>query len=101
MGCSGTATILIAQHKPSALFTVLRHIELELLTACQLEEVQSEMKLSQLLHHQNIACYICSFVVSTKLWAVQPLMHYGKCVRLYALECLSRLCTTYMHVVVL
>jgi len=78
VGCFGAATILIAQHKPCHLFTVLRSIDLELLTVPQLEEVQHEMKLSQLLLHSNITCYICSFVVGTKLWAVQPLMHYGK-----------------------
>lgn len=78
VGCFGAATILIAQHKPCHLFTVLRSIDLELLTVPQLEEVQHEMKLSQLLLHPNITCYICSFVVDTKLWAVQPLMHYGK-----------------------
>ena len=78
VGCFGVATILIAQHKPSRLFTVLRSIDLELLTISQLEEVQHEMKLSQLILHRNIACYICSFVVDTKLWAVQPLMHYGE-----------------------
>lgn len=81
VGCFGAATILIAQHKPCHHFTVLRSIDLELLTVSQLEEVQHEMKLSQLLLHPNITCYICSFVVGTKLWAVQPLMHYGKWMR--------------------
>ena len=44
-----------------------------------LSAVVEEMKLSQLLRHPNIACYYGSFVVGTKLWAVQPLMHYGEC----------------------
>lgn len=88
VGCYGVATILIAQHKPSRLFMVLRSIDLEQLTFSQLEEVQHEMKLSQLILHCNIACYICSFVVGTKLWAVQPLMHYGEgCIVCIAMQC--------------
>lgn len=78
-GFLGFANILIAQYKPCKLFTVIRHIDLEVLSTEQLEEVQKEMKLSQLLSHSNIACYLSSFVVGTHLWAVQPLMHYGKC----------------------
>lgn len=82
VGFLGQATILIAQYKPLRLFTVVRHINLEALTAEQLEEVQQEMKLSQQLSHHNVACYLTSFVVGVHLWAVQPLMHYGKlCVR--------------------
>ena len=46
----------------------------------QLEEVEHEMKISQLLHHSNIVCYLTSFVVGTHLCAIQPLMHYGVCV---------------------
>ena len=72
------ATILIAKYKPLKLFTVIRHINLELLGSDQLEEVQEEMKLSKQLHHQNITCYLTSFVVGVHLWAVQPLMHYGE-----------------------
>lgn len=79
VGCFGAASIFISQHTPSKLFTVLRLIDLEVLSACQLEDVQNEMKLSQLLHHSNIVGYLCSFVVGSKLWAIQPLMHYGKC----------------------
>lgn len=70
--------ILIAKHKPTNFFNTVRHINLELLTSEQLEEVQQEMKLSQLLHHHNIACYLANFVVGVHLWAVQPLMHYGE-----------------------
>ena len=77
IGFTGQARILIAKHKPTNFFNTVRHINLELLTSDQLEEVQQEMKLSQLLHHQNIACYLTSFVVGVHLWAVQPLMHYG------------------------
>ncbi len=57
---------------------MVRHIDLELLSFQQLDEVQHEIKISQLLHHQNIACYLTSFVVDAHLWAVQPLMHYGE-----------------------
>ena len=78
VGCFGAASIFISQHVPSKIFTVLRLIDLEILSAGQLEDVQNEMKLSQLLLHSNIARYLCSFVVGTKLWAIQPLMHYGK-----------------------
>ena len=53
-------------------------MDLECYTAPQLEEVQHEIKISHLVHHQNIACYLSSFVVGTNLWAVQPLMHYGE-----------------------
>ena len=77
VGCFGTATILIAQYRPHNLFTVLRLVDLEMLRAEQLEEVQKEMKLSQMLDHPNIACYLISFVVGSKLWAIQSLMHYG------------------------
>ena len=80
VGCFGAASIFISQHIPSKMFTVLRLIDLETLSAGQLEDVQNEMKLSQLLHHCNIAKYLCSFVVGSKLWAIQPLMHYGECV---------------------
>lgn len=79
VGFSGQAAILIAQYKPLELFAVVRHINLEMLTLEQIEELQHEMKLSQLLSHQNIACYLTSFVVGVHLWAVQPLMHYGSC----------------------
>ncbi|XP_064390900.1 STE20-related kinase adapter protein alpha-like [Halichondria panicea] len=79
VGCAGTASILISQHKPSRNFVVVRHIDLEPLSFQQLGEVQHEIKISQLLHHQNIACYLISFVVDAHLWAVQPLMHYGSC----------------------
>ena len=58
---------------------MLRLIDLEILSASQLEDVQDEMKISQLLNHCNIVKYLCSFVVGTKLWAMQPLMHYGEC----------------------
>lgn len=78
IGFNGLARILIAKHKPTEFFNTVRHINLELLSSEQLEEVQQEMKLSQLLHHHNIACYLTSFVVGVHLWAVQPLMHYGK-----------------------
>ena len=79
VGCFGVASIFISQHIPSKMFTVLRLIDLEALSGGQLEDVQNEMKLSQLLHHCNIARYLCSFVVGSKLWAIQPLMHYGEC----------------------
>jgi STE20-related kinase adapter protein alpha len=79
VGCFGAASIFISKHIPSKMFTVLRLIDLEALSAGQLEDVQNEMKLSQLLHHCNIARYLCSFVVGSKLWAIQPLMHYGSC----------------------
>lgn len=36
------------------------------------------MKLSQLINHPHVARYLCSFVVGPKLWALQPLMHYGE-----------------------
>ena len=78
IGFNGQARILIAKHKPTQFFNTVRHINLELLSSEQLEEVQQEMKLSQLLHHHNIACYLTSFVVGVHLWAVQPLMHYGE-----------------------
>ena len=78
MGCFGAATISIAQHMPSHLFVVLRLVDLEILSATQLEDVQNEMKLSQMLQHENIAVFLTSFVVGSKLWAIQPLMHYGK-----------------------
>ena len=78
MGCFGAASIFISQHIPSKMFTVLRLIDLEVLSATQLEDVQSEMKMSQLLQHSSIAGYLCSFVVGSKLWAIQALMHYGK-----------------------
>ena len=78
IGFTGQARILIARHKPTNFFNTVRHINLEVLTSEQLEEIQQEMKLSQLLHHQNIACYLTSFVVGSHLWAVQPLMHYGE-----------------------
>lgn len=77
VGFSGMSTILIAQYKSLQLFTVLRHINLEALASEQLEEIQQEMKLSQLLSHHNITCYLGSFVVGVHLWAIQPLMHYG------------------------
>lgn len=77
VGCFGAATILIAQHKPQQMFTVLRLVDLEMLSVKQLDEVQNEMRLSNLFQHQNIAGYFCSFVVGPKLWAVQELMHYG------------------------
>ena len=79
VGCFGAASIYISQHTPSKVFTVLRLIDLEVLKSSQLEDVQNEMKISQTLNHVNIVRYICSFVVGSKLWAVQPLMHYGKC----------------------
>lgn len=79
VGCFGAATILIAQHKPQQMFTVLRLVDLEMLSVKQLDEVQNEMRLSNLFQHQNIAGYFCSFVVGPKLWAVQELMHYGSC----------------------
>ena len=78
IGFNGLARILIAKHKPTNFFNTVRLINLELLSSEQLEEIQQEMKLSQLLHHHNIACYLSSFVVGVHLWAVQPLMHYGK-----------------------
>lgn len=78
VGFLGVASILIAQYKPLQLFTVVRHIDLEVLSTEQLEELQQEMKLSQQLAHANIACYLTSFVVGIHLWAVQPLMHYGQ-----------------------
>ena len=78
VGCFGAASIFISQHIPSKMFTVLRLIDLEVLSATQLEDVQSEMKMSQLLQHSSIAGYLCSFVVGSKLWAIQALMHYGK-----------------------
>ena len=90
VGCFGAASIFISQHIPSKMFTVLRLIDLEVLSAGQLEDVQNEIKLSQLLHHCNIAKYLCSFVVGSKLWAMQPLMHYGKCC-----------CYSYMHIIIL
>ena len=77
MGFSGLASIFIAKYRPLDLFTVVRHINLEVLTLDQIDEVQHEMKLSQLLCHQNIACYLANFVAGVHLWAVQPLMHYG------------------------
>ena len=80
VGFCGQARILIAKHKPTDFFNTVRHINLELLTSEQLEEVQHEMKLSQLLHHHNVACYLTSFVVGVHLWAIQPLMHYGELV---------------------
>lgn len=52
---------------------------MDTLSSDLLSAVVEEMKLSQLLRHPNIACYYGSFVVETKLWAVQPLMHYGMC----------------------
>ena len=95
VGCFGAASIFISKHIPSKMFTVLRLIDLEALSAGQLEDVQNEMKLSQLLHHCNIARYLCSFVVGSKLWAIQPLMHYGECFsRDYNLHCLI----THVHV---
>ena len=95
VGCFGAASIFISKHIPSKMFTVLRLIDLEALSAGQLEDVQNEMKLSQLLHHCNIARYLCSFVVGSKLWAIQPLMHYGECfLRDYNLHCLI----THVHV---
>ena len=78
VGFNGQARIMIAKHKPTDFFNTVRHINLELLTSEQLEEIQQEMKLSQLLNHQNIACCITSFVVGVHLWAVQPLMQYGE-----------------------
>ena len=57
---------------------MLRLIDLERLSSSQMEDVQNEMKLSQLINHTHVARYLCSFVVGTKLWALQPLMHYGK-----------------------
>lgn len=84
MGCFGAATIFISQHTPSKKFTVVRLIDLEVLTACQLEDVQNEMKISNALHHINIVKYIGSFVIGSKLWAIQPLMHYGKCAITYS-----------------
>lgn len=77
VGCFGAASIYISQHIPSRMFTVLRLIDLEILSSCQLEDVQDEMKISQLLNHCNLAKYLCCFVVGSKLWAMQPLMHYG------------------------
>ncbi len=76
-GFLGLASILIAQYKPTKRFTVVRHIDLELLSPDQLEDVQHEMKVSQLFSHLNITCYLTSFLVGQHLWAVQPLMHYG------------------------
>ena len=79
VGCFGAATIFISQHIPCKMHVVLRLVDLEVLSGPQLEDVQSEMKLSQMLHHSNIAGYLCSFVVGQKLWAIQTLMHYGSC----------------------
>lgn len=79
VGFQGQASILITKYKPIELFTVVRHINLEALSMEQIEEVQNEMKLSQLLSHYNIACYLANFVAGSHLWAVQPLMHYGSC----------------------
>ena len=78
VGCFGAASIFVSEHIPSKVFTVLRLIDLELLSSGQLQDVQNEMKVSLMLHHTNIARYLCSFVVGTKLWALQPLMHYGE-----------------------
>ena len=78
VGFQGQASILITKYKPIELFTVVRHINLEALSMEQIEEVQNEMKLSQLLSHYNIACYLANFVAGSHLWAVQPLMHYGE-----------------------
>ena len=77
-GFLGLANILIAQYKPALQFAVVRHIDLESLSLEQLEDVQREMQVSQLLSHPNVTCYLTSFMVGTYLWAVQPLMHYGK-----------------------
>ena len=82
VGFSGRAVILITRYKPLHLFTVVRCIDLETLSTDQMEEVQQEMTLSQQLSHKNIACYLSNFVVGIHLWAVQPLMHYGKMIRL-------------------
>lgn len=79
VGFFGTSSILIANHKPSGSFVVLRVTDMDTLSSDLLSAVVEEMKLSQLLRHPNIACYYGSFVVETKLWAVQPLMHYGSC----------------------
>ena len=53
---------------------------MEAISFQQMEEVQHEIKISHLVQHQNVACYVTSFLVDTHLWAVQPLMHYGVCV---------------------
>lgn len=83
VGCFGAASIFITQHIPSKLFAVLRLVDLEVLSSAQLEDVQNEMKFSQMLQHPNIADYLHSFVVGSKLWAIQSLMHYGKSIYLY------------------
>lgn len=83
VGCFGAASIFITQHIPSKLFAVLRLVDLEVLSSAQLEDVQNEMKFSQMLQHPNIAGYLHSFVVGSKLWAIQSLMHYGKSIYLY------------------
>lgn len=79
VGCAGIASILIAKHRPSQAFVVVRLIDLESISFQRLDEVQHEIKISHLVNHQNIACYVTSFLVDTYLWAVQPLMHYGSC----------------------
>ena len=86
VGCFGAASIFITQHLPCKLFAVLRLVDLEVLSSTQLEDVQNEMKFSQMLQHPNIAGYLQSFVVGSKLWEVQPLMHYGEGIHVHVSE---------------
>lgn len=79
VGCYGLANIILTYHKPTKFFGVIRQIDLDMLTAQKLEEIQLEMSTSKSLSHPNIISYLCSFVCDSKLWAVQQLMHYGSC----------------------
>ena len=80
-GYFGALDIKLSLHRPSNSPAVVRDYNLEQLSQEQLEDVQRELVFSRLLGHENVACYVHSFVWRHHLWVIQPLMQYGECLQ--------------------
>ncbi|KAI8778188.1 STE20-related kinase adapter protein alpha-like isoform X1 [Biomphalaria glabrata] len=77
-GHSGSSSIFLAKHLPTASLIAIKKINVEVWDR-ELSYIQNEIILTQQLSHPNILQLHCSFVKGHELWIVMPLMAFGSC----------------------
>ncbi|KAI9257225.1 kinase-like domain-containing protein [Phascolomyces articulosus] len=83
LGVGGTATVYACKHKPTKTTVAVKQIDLELLDVSheskRLEGLRREIQIMKLCRHQHLLPTFQSFVHSSYLYIIMPMMPFGSC----------------------